>query len=94
MRRLLPAGSEPQWRDPSGSVRLVEVHVDAGWVGRRVDEIEEAAGTRVPFILRIGNGMVPKDSTVFQDGDLLYVAVENDRLPQVESILASPPAPE
>ena len=28
LRRLLPAGSEPQWRDPSGSVRLMEVHVD------------------------------------------------------------------
>ena len=34
LRRLLPAGSEPQWRDPSGSVRLMEVHVDRSWVGR------------------------------------------------------------
>ena len=34
LRRLLPAGSEPQWRDPSGSVRLMEVHVDrAGSAG-------------------------------------------------------------
>ena len=33
LRRLLPSGSEPQWRDPSGSVRLIEVHVNSGWVG-------------------------------------------------------------
>ncbi len=94
MRRLLPGGSEPQWRDPSGAVRLVEVHVDQGWVGQRVDRIEEVAQTRVPFILRLGTGIVPRNSTVFQDGDLLYVAVENPRLAQVESVLATAPPPE
>jgi trk system potassium uptake protein TrkA len=94
MRRLLPAGSEPQWRDPSGAVRLAEVHVSGDWVGRRVDQIEEASGARVPFNLRIGTGMVPKAGTVYQDGDLVYVAVENQRLAQVEAILAAPPPPE
>ena len=91
MRRLLPGGSEPHWRDPSGSVRLVEVHVDSGWVGRRIAELESRTDTRVPFLSRIGQGLVPKDNTLFQDGDLLYVAVENQRLAEVESILGSPP---
>jgi len=91
MRRLLPAGSEPQWRDPSGTVRLAEVHVNASWVGRRVDQIEAAARTRVSFIHRMGDGIVPSDSTVFQDGDLLYIAVEDQRLAAVEAILASAP---
>lgn len=94
IRRLLPSGSEPQWRDPSGTVRLAEVHVDSGWVGRRVDQIETAAGTRVSFLLRMGNGIVPSDSTVFQDGDLLYVAVEDQRLSDVEAILGSTPPAE
>jgi trk system potassium uptake protein len=94
MRRLLPSGSEPQWRDPSGAVRLMEVHVDAGWVGRRVDQIEAAADTPVPFLFRMGSGMVPKAGTVFQDGDLAYVAVENQRLAEVEAILGAPPKPE
>jgi trk system potassium uptake protein TrkA len=40
LRRLLPSGSEPQWRDPSGSVRLMEVHVDRAWVGRSIEQIE------------------------------------------------------
>jgi trk system potassium uptake protein TrkA len=91
LRRLLPAGSEPQWRDPSGSVRLMEVHVNPDWVGKRVDQIEAAANTRIPFILRIGTGIVPRAGTVFQDGDLLYVAVENDRLAAVEATLGAPP---
>jgi trk system potassium uptake protein TrkA len=91
LRRLLPAGSEPHWRDPSGTVRLMEVHVDRDWVGTTINQIEAAARCRVPFIFRLGTGMVPKPATVFQDGDLLYAAVEDARLAEVESILGSTP---
>jgi len=91
LRRLLPAGSEPQWRDPSGSVRLMEVHVDRSWVGRTIDQLENATGARIPFVFRLGAGMVPKRTTVFQDGDLVYAAVLDARLAEVEAILAAPP---
>ena len=91
LRRLLPAGSEPQWRDPSGSVRLMEVHVDRSWVGRTVEQIEAATGAKVPFVFRLGSGVVPKRGTVFQDGDLIYAAVADDRLADVEAILAARP---
>lgn len=91
LRRLLPAGSEPQWRDPSGSVRLMEVHVDRSWVGRTIEQIEAATGARVPFVLRLGSGVVPKRGSVFQDGDLIYAAVADERLADVEAILAARP---
>ncbi len=91
LRRLLPAGSEPQWRDPSGSVRLMEVHVDRSWVGRTVEQIEAATGAKVPFVFRLGSGAVPRRGTVFQDGDLIYAAVADERLAEVESILAARP---
>ena len=91
LRRLLPGGSEPHWRDPSGSVRLMEVHVDRSWVGRSVAQIEAITDARVPFILRMGSGIVPKQSTIFQDGDLLYAAVPDAALAKVEAVLAAPP---
>ena len=91
LRRLLPAGSEPQWRDPSGSVRLMEVHVDRSWVGRTVEQIEAATGAKVPFVFRLGSGVVPRRGTVFQDGDLIYAAVADERLADVEAILAARP---
>jgi trk system potassium uptake protein TrkA len=91
LRRLLPAGSEPQWRDPSGSVRLMEVHVDRSWVGHTVAQMEEATDARIAFLFRLGTGMVPKPKTVFQDGDLAYAAVVDERLAAVESVLAAPP---
>jgi trk system potassium uptake protein TrkA len=94
LRRLLPAGSEPQWRDASGSVRLMEVHVDRSWVGRTVGQIEDATGARVPFVFRMGSGTVPSRSTIFQDGDLVYAAVLDQELARVEAVLAAPPKPE
>src|SRR6476619_7937226 len=90
LRRLLPSGSEPQWRDPSGSVRLMEVHVDRAWVGRTIDQMEEATGARIPFVFRMGSGIVPKRNSIFQDGDLLYAAVVDAKLAAVEAILGSP----
>jgi len=91
LRRLLPAGSEPQWRDPSGSVRLMEVHVDRSWVGRSVGQIEDATEARVPFIFRMGTGIIPRRNTLFQDGDLIYAAVLDARLAKVEDVLSGPP---
>ena len=91
LRRLLPSGSEPQWRDPSGTVRLIEVHVDPTWVGTLVVAMEAAARCRIPFLMRFGTGLVPDDHTVFQDGDLIYAAVTQDQVNDVEDILGAPP---
>jgi trk system potassium uptake protein TrkA len=91
LRKLLPGGSEPQWRDPSGAVRLMEVHVDPSWVGIKLTDMEAAARAKIPFISRFGTGMVPEERTVFQDGDLVYIAVGNDQVNAVEDILGSPP---
>jgi trk system potassium uptake protein TrkA len=91
LRRLLPSGSEPQWRDPSGTVRLIEVHVDPAWVGTVVAAMEAAARCRIPFLMRFGTGLVPDDHTVFQDGDLIYAAVTQDQVNDVEDILGAPP---
>ncbi|WP_241656248.1 potassium channel family protein [Propioniciclava sinopodophylli] len=92
LRRLLPEGSEPQWRDPSGQVRLIQVGADDGWVGLRITAVEQALGARVPFLTRFGQGMVPNESTILQDGDMLSIAVTNEDVPRIEGLLAQPPA--
>lgn len=91
IRRLLPAGSEPQWRDPSGSVRLMEIHVHHDWVGKTIGQLESVSGARIPFIGRLGTGYLAKPTSVFQEGDLLYAAVQDSRLAEVETILGNSP---
>src|SRR6266581_8195454 len=66
LRRLLPSGSEPLWRDPTGTVVLAEVHLSPAWVGHRISRLEEAAGVRIAALTRLGHGMLPTNDTVLQ----------------------------
>jgi len=75
LRRVLQEGAQALWRDPTGTVQLAEMHVDAGWIGRRLSEVERTAGVRVAFVTRFGEGVLPTPDTVFQEGDLLNVIV-------------------
>ena len=52
---------------------------------------EDATDARVPFLFRMGSALVPKDSTIFQDGDLVYAAVEDANIVRVEDVLAAAP---
>jgi trk system potassium uptake protein TrkA len=92
LRRLLPIGAAPLFRDPSGQVVLAEVPISTAWVGRGLDEIGAAAnGFRIAYLTRLGTAMVPDAATVLQDGDLLHVTVTETDLPAVEAALAASP---
>jgi trk system potassium uptake protein TrkA len=91
IRRLLPEGAEPEWRDPTGTIRLAEVHVDPAWVGHRVTELERASGARIAFLTRLGEGILPDNDTVLQDGDLVHVIVREGTIEKVENVFASGP---
>lgn len=92
LRRLLPEGSEPQWRDPSGSVRLIQVSVHLGWVGTTIASLQAAIGAPIPFLLRFGAGIIPNEKTLLQEGDLVYVGCTNEAVATIESTLGSAPA--
>lgn len=91
LRRLLPSGAEPLWRDPSGGVQLAEVHASESWVGSRVSTLQEEAGVRVAFLTRLGEAMLPTSQTVLQEGDLVHVMMRCDEVGQVESVFAAGP---
>lgn len=91
LRSLMPEGSEPAWRDPSGQVRLIRVNTHTDWVGMKISTIEDRIHTPLPFLLRFGQGMVPDRTTLLQDGDVVYAAVEVERITEIESLLATPP---
>jgi trk system potassium uptake protein len=91
LRRLVPEGSRSEWRDASGLIQLCEVHLEASWYGHPASIIEEHTSARLAFITRLGEGMIPDENTVLQEGDLVHVMVSNKDLESVDAILAKSP---
>ena len=91
LRRLIPDGSLPEWQDPTGSIKLLEVHIHEGWYGQPATKIEEATGARLAFLTRLGKGVLPDSHTVLQEGDLVHMLVMEDQRENVESTLAQSP---
>lgn len=91
MRMLLPDGVSSAWRDPSGTVAVIQLPVHEGWAGRPVDELEQATGGRVAFILRFGSGLLPTPDTVIQAEDTIYMAVVSGTVGDVTAAAAREP---
>jgi trk system potassium uptake protein TrkA len=88
LRRLLPEGAEPLWRDPTGAVVLAELQADTAWVGERVTTMEETVRTRVAFLSRMGEAIVPGAGTVIQDGDVVHVIAHTDDMDRVSDAVS------
>jgi trk system potassium uptake protein TrkA len=90
LRRLLPEGAEPLWRDPTGAVVLAEVACVADWLGEKVSALEDMAQTRIAFISRMGQAMIPTQGTVLQEGDVLHVVAEEGDLQRIAALFCQP----
>ena len=73
---------------------LAEIDLNAGWIGHPVSSIEKAAGIRVAYLTRFGEGILPVPGTSFQDGDTVHAMLSVDRSSEVAHILAMSPAKE
>lgn len=91
LRRILPAGSEPVWRDGSGEVRLDQVYAPAAWIGQEIATLERQASARVAFVTRLGAGMIPHHDTVIQEGDYLSVFLREDHADETHAVLERGP---
>lgn len=91
LRRLLPSGAEPLWQDPSGSVQMAEVAYAPSWIGQKLSALEEASGSRIAFVTRLGEGMLPNPQMVVQEGDLVHVTLRRADLAAVEAAFAQGP---
>ena len=88
LRRLLPEVSKSEWRDASGNIKLCQMHIDKSWYGKQVLQIEKITPARVAFIARLGDGLLPNEHTVLQDGDLVYLMVNKNDMALVQATLA------
>jgi len=91
LRRLLPAGAEPNYRDPSGTVRLDQIPVTDLWIGQRSIKFQEQSGARIAWIDRLGEGTIPNRETVFQEGDLLHLVMREENATHVYDVITARP---
>lgn len=91
LRLIDPPEVVDEFTDPSGTVALARVGLHEGWVGHTLRSLEEAAGVRVGYLTRRGDGMLPEKGTVVQDGDLVHVLLRRDQRQQVIAALGTAP---
>ena len=89
LRKLLPEGTEPLWRDPTGKIVLAEVAFSPGWIGEHVKAAEAASMTRIVFIDRLGQAFVPETGTVLQEGDVIHVVARENDLDRIAAVFGS-----
>ena len=93
IQRLLPQGAVPELTDPSGKLVIAEVPMAQAWIGKPLLLVEEQTGARVAYLTRLGEGVIPHEDTVIQQGDLVHLVVSRDDLARVERLCDQPPAP-
>ena len=91
LRRLLPHGATPQYTDPSGNVVIAEIAYHPDWIGRRYTDIEARTHSRVAFVMRTGQGMIPGPDAVIQEGDIVNLIATTEAMTSVERFLEKPP---
>jgi len=91
LRRLLPVGAEPDFRDPSGTIRVDQVPVPPKWIGHRTTHLQQQSRARIAWIDRLGEGTLPTPDTVIQEGDLLHLVMREEHAAGAYAILDSGP---
>jgi len=91
LRRILPAGAEPDFRDPSGTIRVDQVPVPEVWVGQRTIDFQMQTQCRIAWIDRLGEGMLPNRESVIQEGDLIHLVMREENAARAYKVIQSGP---
>ncbi len=94
LRRILPAGAEPDFRDPSGTIRLDQFRATEAWVGQRTVDFQLQSGSRIAWIDRLGEGMLPTRESVIQEGDVLHLVMREENADRVYTVFEHGPEAE
>ncbi len=91
LRAVLPDGLISEWRDPSGTVTIVNIPYHRGWIGQPLSVLESSLGVRAAFVVRFGSGLLPTPNTVVQQGDLVYAAALSTHIHDISEVAAAAP---
>jgi len=83
LRKLLPESTEPLWRDATGKIVLSQANVCPEWIGEPVKVVEQSAATKIVYIDRLGEAIVPQPGTVLQQGDVVHIIAQEAELDRI-----------
>jgi trk/ktr system potassium uptake protein len=89
LRKIIPEGGQPLWRDPTGKIVLTELGFSRAWIGEQVKSIEASTMSRIAFIDRLGQAFVPEPGTALQEGDVLHVVARESDLDRIAAAFAT-----
>jgi trk system potassium uptake protein TrkA len=91
LRRLLPVGAEPDFRDPSGTIRVDQVPAPKAWAGHPTIDFQMQSRSRIAWIDRLGEGMLPSRDSVIQEGDLLHLVMREENAAEAYQVIHNGP---
>jgi trk system potassium uptake protein TrkA len=92
LRRIDPEVESVEWIDPSAKVCLVERLVPSSWAGRPLIGLEDDGLARVVALTRLGVAQIVSPALLAQEGDVVWVAVNGDRIEELDQRLKAEPA--
>ena len=87
MRFLIPDEIASDWKDPSEGISLVTVVLPTSWVGWTVEQLESSGHRRVVAVNRIGHARIPTANMILQEGDQVYLAVNEEGLDELRPMV-------
>ena len=87
---IMPELAE-DWHDTTGTVTMAPMPFDERWIGERVKRLADESGSRIAFLTRLGQSILPTADTVIQEGDKLHVLFVTGQRDQVLAVLATGP---
>ena len=79
---------------PPGTIRVDHVPVSEAWIGQRTVKFQFESGSRIAWIDRLGEGMIPTRETVIQEGDLLHLVMREENAEHVYEVFTNGPEDE
>ena len=67
------------------------IQVPEQWIGERTIHFQEQSRSRIAWIDRLGEGMIPTRETVIQEGDLLHLVMREENAEHVYEVFTNGP---
>jgi trk system potassium uptake protein len=88
LQRVLPDAVAAEWTDGTGKLMLLERLLPDHWAGLPVRETVQNASGRLVAVTRAGEPHIDVDPLFGQEGDVLHIAVTDDRVGLLEARMA------